>query len=443
MRTESQVDSMIVPPISMAGRFRLVIATALCPLLFASGRATADITASTATDVCAATADPCVVTTLVNIVSGSVLDFGTRAVSLQSSGQLSFGNGAATVLCGDFTAQSWSYPRIIVRAVEGEGYKGGDALIVSRGSCSSDSTIPCLGDEDCGAGDTCTAGTGNIILNAEVLGWANPGGWIKLTAFGNFSSTKLIDMSNGNYDYGDGGAVHIVSTTGSITTGGVVSGRGGTLASGGSIRMTAATTITINAEVKALGGSNGGGEISLESGTDMTINAPLSAYSDYSSGSGGTVSLAAVGNMTIGGSKTINTSGHRNTNTGVNGNGGQQEYIAEGSITIGNNAQLLASAANTTSAGNGGSITLTGCAVTVNGGAVVQANGATGGSIQLMGGDSVTVNNTSSVDSSGTSAQDLILTTSATANNPNTYGTQTQFSPAPDIEEDDGLPSCP
>ncbi|MBI3784461.1 MAG: hypothetical protein HY270_17955, partial [Deltaproteobacteria bacterium] len=44
---------------------------------------------------------------------------------------------------------------------------------------------------------------------------------------------------------------------------------------------------------------------------------------------------------------------------------------------------------------------------------------------------------------SGTNGQSSILTTQVTSANPNTYGTQTQFSPSVNIRGVSGLPACP
>ena len=438
---ERTVCSMAAVLKRIGSRVSLVACTGLVVLMLVSVPAVANITASSANDVCAASADPCVVSAEVDIVGGSTLDFGARSLVVQGSGSLNFGAGAAAVLCGDLTTLSWSYPRIVVRGVVTEGFTGGEALIVSRGSCSSDSTIPCMSDDDCqaaGAG-TCSSGTGNITLNGETLGWANPGGTVHFVAHGKFSSTKDITMSCGNYA-ADGGVIGIVTNTGSITTGDLITVRGDLSAVGGTVEISAATTLTINAEINAVGGS--GGVVNLHSGSDTTVNAPINAYANYSDGVGGTVALNAGGNITVGSSRSINTTGHRSS-SGSEGSGEDQQYTAGGSITIGNNAQLLASAPDSTLPASGGQIELNACAVTVNGGAVVQAKGMYGGSIQLAGGDSVIVSNTASIDASGSNGQDVILTTQVTDTNPNTYGTQTQFAPGVLIEQTTGLPACP
>jgi len=413
----------------------------LC-LMGLAAPALADITASSASDVCSPTADPCVVTTNVNIVDGSTLDFGTRGLTLQTSGRLTIGAGSSTVLCGDLTLQSWSYPRIVVRDTVGQGYDGGHGIIISRGSCSGDSSVPCLYDDDCQvvSAGSCSAGTGNMIINADILGWADPAGTIELTAHGNVTSTHTITMSNGNYDDADGGVIRINTTSGSITTGDLVTVHGGNSAGGGTLWISSATTLTVNAELNAVGGSDSGGSIILHAGGDITLNAPVNAYSGWGSGNGGTVDLRSDNSITIGSSRTVNTSGHRDNSTGINGSGGEQRYAAAGSITVNNNAQLLSSAANTTSAGYGGTIELSGCAVSINSGVAVQANGNTGGTIQIKGGDSVTVNNSSTitVDSSGTNSQ----TTAVSSTGNVSIGSQAVFTPSATVLQDAGLPAC-
>ena len=55
---------------------------------------------NSADDVCAASADPCVVVQEVDVVAGSRLDFGLRTLRIQGAGLLDFGAGDAEVACG-------------------------------------------------------------------------------------------------------------------------------------------------------------------------------------------------------------------------------------------------------------------------------------------------------------------------------------------------------
>ena len=89
-------------------RFRSVLALLLIHAGFGAvspGSATAAITADSANDVCSASANPCIVSQQVIIVSGSVLDFGTRALRVQGSGFLDVGGGTARVRAGSITTQ--------------------------------------------------------------------------------------------------------------------------------------------------------------------------------------------------------------------------------------------------------------------------------------------------------------------------------------------------
>ncbi|MFN2377247.1 MAG: hypothetical protein ABR538_11965, partial [Candidatus Binatia bacterium] len=60
--------------------------------------------ATVATDVCAALADPCNVTSAFEVTPGAVLDFGVRTVNVSGSGKFDFNRHSGSILCGSFTA---------------------------------------------------------------------------------------------------------------------------------------------------------------------------------------------------------------------------------------------------------------------------------------------------------------------------------------------------
>src|SRR5207249_3185997 len=125
---------------------KVLAAFALLLPLAVPGLATADITATSAADVCSPTANPCLVTTTVNVVPSSTLDFGGRAVVVKTGGKLDFGSGPAWLLCGDLTVQpSSSYARIVARANDGSGVGtvGGAVVVFARGSCSGNPAVAC------------------------------------------------------------------------------------------------------------------------------------------------------------------------------------------------------------------------------------------------------------------------------------------------------------
>jgi cysteine-rich repeat protein len=64
------------------------------------------LTADSVADVCAADADPCVITEPVQLAPGTTLDFGLRAVQVTGQGALEFPEGSSTLRCGSLSADT-------------------------------------------------------------------------------------------------------------------------------------------------------------------------------------------------------------------------------------------------------------------------------------------------------------------------------------------------
>jgi hypothetical protein len=62
--------------------------------------------ATTADDVCPATASPCIVSTAINVDAGSPLDFGARALDVKSTGSVTVNGGLMTILAGSVQVES-------------------------------------------------------------------------------------------------------------------------------------------------------------------------------------------------------------------------------------------------------------------------------------------------------------------------------------------------
>jgi hypothetical protein len=82
-------------PFAMIGRQTSAALLALAAVL-----AVREAGATTATDVCPLSADPCVLSRTIVITSGSLLDFGTRALELRQGGVLDVRAGAMTIRAG-------------------------------------------------------------------------------------------------------------------------------------------------------------------------------------------------------------------------------------------------------------------------------------------------------------------------------------------------------
>ena len=74
--------------------------TGFCSLLALAALPARLVFATVASDLCPATADPCVVSTAKAIAPGSTLDLGSRALDVRAGGSLSVSSGLMTILGG-------------------------------------------------------------------------------------------------------------------------------------------------------------------------------------------------------------------------------------------------------------------------------------------------------------------------------------------------------
>lgn len=408
----------------------------------------ATIIADHANDVCSPTANPCYVTDTVRIVTGSSLDFGTRTVHLKNGGQLDFANGQATVLCGNLIVDAWGNgARIKLHETVGGGSVGGRATIKARGSCSKSAAVACLSNDTCAAANAgaCTVATGTVTLNDNVLGNANPAGRLAFEAYKAFASSQVINLSNGgsNASDVDGGELQVAVVTGSATLGGRLELDGGANAAGGSLTVSAGTDILLNESVNASGGDGGGGTISLDAGRDLRINEDVNARSDGGEGIGGEVTAQARGDVVLTGKSVTNytvidTKGHASGSEA--GSGGTLDFDAGDAITLGAYVRLRAS--GPAPDGDGGTIKLWGCSVSIGSTDVLDATGDNGGQIHVIGRASIVVSSAGDVDATGGAGDDgeiVLRTRDVTPTNPSTGGSQAQFTPPPQIVEDASL----
>ena len=127
----------------------------LIPLLtlFVAVRAHA-LVADSADDVCAPAANPCNVTSVIDVVNDSELDFGSRTVNVSGGGRFDFGAGNGTILCGSFNATT-SGAAINASALVSGTSRGGLVTIEARRACTSGSRA-CVDGADCQLGSCST-----------------------------------------------------------------------------------------------------------------------------------------------------------------------------------------------------------------------------------------------------------------------------------------------
>jgi len=109
-----------------------------------------------ADDVCAPATNPCVLSASVDVDDGATLDFGSRTLRLQGSGQIDTNAGTVVVKCGKLEVNTGTSLALKVRGPSGFGTTvGGDLTIeVSRG-CSENTSTRCVKDGECDFG-TCS-----------------------------------------------------------------------------------------------------------------------------------------------------------------------------------------------------------------------------------------------------------------------------------------------
>lgn len=214
----------------MTHRHTYIFVAAAVASVLCAAPARALIIASSATDICAPAANPCVITDTVQIVSGSILDFGLRSVQVSAGGELDLAGGFATLRCGAFSVTTGTTIGIRLRSNTGVG---GSATIEARGACSGNALLPCLTDVDCSAAaaGTCTLGSGTISIGGKVLGDAQTPATLTLLAAGDVTTTEHINM-NGTVNLAGGGELTINSSRGNVTIDGNINAQGGGFDSG-------------------------------------------------------------------------------------------------------------------------------------------------------------------------------------------------------------------
>lgn len=291
---------------------RVLLALGICAVAVAPAAAT------TADDVCAPSADPCLVSGTVTVTPGSVLDFGSRALVFPggSGKKLELGPGTGlrtmTIMAGSVTIEPgsailgkagfvdiYTQGSVIVRRsgstraridVSDQVFPGGITIETTGpdGDVIVEGTVTAQGTGiDAGAGgiDITASGStagGDVVIQGELLaggGGGSIGGDIAIFASGSVSSTGTIDTSAG-----DGGDLDIFAGTG--------------------VSITAAGTSKIIVQGTDAGGDSGDVDIQTLDG-DVVVSQPIVATGapeiDFA-GSGGTISLFAdQGSVTLAG----------------------------------------------------------------------------------------------------------------------------------------------
>ncbi|RMD83263.1 MAG: hypothetical protein D6815_07065, partial [Candidatus Dadabacteria bacterium] len=365
---------------------RLVVGLAAVLCLAANSAFALITNVGQASEVCPPTTDPCVVSDTVEVLSGSVLDFGTRTVEIVPGGMIDIGSGSVTILCGDLLVSTSSAVAFQASGPDGFGsFDGGVLTVEARGHCALAPILSCLGPGDCPSGK-CVADTGKIELDGKIAG---SGGWpadVSLRAAGDVRLLRPINLATTAAD-GDGGSLTVESETGSIFVEAQVTANGGAAGSGGYVSLTSALDTWINARIDLHGGDVDGGWLDVDAGRHLFVAAPLDASSTAGTGSGGTILLAAGGDVSVEAGGEANADGHRSTGGFFAGDGGDVEVTADGVVRIDSGASLHANGGNPD--GMGGLLSVAAGTAARVGGSLSARGGAgegSGGSVELASG---------------------------------------------------------
>lgn len=386
----------------------------------AAGRAVA----TTAADVCAPAADPCVVSTVINVTDMSTLDFGSRALRIASGGALSAGSGKMMISAGNITVEQGGS----IRARGSATLPGGMVEIAGTALTMSGSL------DVAGAPPGAIVGVfaNNVIMTgavtAQALARGESGGGVFLEG-GTAIVASSFDVSGGTED-GSGGEIEIVAAA-NLAFGGSVNARatdgGGAILRAGVGPAGGDLTISPGAQIDVSAANMGGfgGSIDLGAGGNrvttghvriagaLLLRGALGTL-DLGGGSGGELSIAASGGVHIQPQATVNVSGGT-----PDGDGGEVDIVADGSLAGG--GVVIEAAVNVTgptNEGGGGSVTIDSVgSVAIL--ASISASATDGGEVSITSsGGSVTVAPGVTINSSGNGSNGLggaICLESATA----------------------------
>lgn len=242
--------------------------------------------ATTAADLCATTDNPCRVSTVVPVTPGSMIDLNTRALLVTGTGSLSLTSGTMTLRAGSITVQAGGSLR-----ARGTGATPGGQIVASAGT---------------------------ITISGNIDATGTPGGGVSLTSTGVLTLGGLFDVSSSGSE-ADGGSADLQGTNVTIT--GRINARGsGQESSGGFIDVAAAGALLV-ANAMDVSGSDGG-SIDLSADTTLTVNSNVSLFAGAtaSAGSGGDIGLSATGELTMDGQ--IFADGKNGTEDTGGGDGG-------------------------------------------------------------------------------------------------------------------------
>jgi cysteine-rich repeat protein len=286
-------------------------------LLLAALLAPSSARATTATDLCAAAANPCVWSGNIIVTAGSTLDFGARDLVITGSGIIRVNGGdTLTIKARRVTLQPGTLGRIRANTSTSAPIINIEVTqdIIMQRSGTNRGRIDI---KSSAAGGTLrlVAG-GNVDMSGEILaqGTTVPadGGFVSITAVGSVTLNGNIDVSGGADAVGGDVVIeageNLVANSTLATPEPLIDARGGL--EGGSLDLLAGPLLDLGSRliVNGTGAGSDGGFVTLEAQGNVRLRKQLAADGSGSvdfGGFGGDVSIVAGATMTIDGDVSV------------------------------------------------------------------------------------------------------------------------------------------
>jgi cysteine-rich repeat protein len=329
-------------------------------------------------------------------------------VGVTAASTTSFGPGGSVELSAghDLDAATGA---TISAAGGGNGDGGFATLTAMRGALrlANGTTVSAAGGIGSFGGSISLGAVADSTIGAQVdASGGAAGGEVFIDVTGHLTVSRQVLAAGTDLD-AEGGTIEASSTGGTFTVDSAVPigfDASGDASGGGTVTLEAGEAVRLlRGNVRASSANTGeAGEIHVVAGTDLEVRAALQATSGGEDSTGGILCLVAIdGSATIDGAMnvrgrvggtidlvagasiaigavTIDCSGG-----GEYGDGGAVTFSAGRDMAVATGARFLANASSTADAGSGGSIDLSGCAVTVATTARLESVGSPGGVIAL------------------------------------------------------------
>ena len=274
--------------------------------------------ATTADDLCAPSADPCTVTGTQFVTPGSIIDVGTRRLSIV--GTLDLSSGTMTLRAGELRVES-------------------NGKLLADGK----SDVP-------GGTILVTAGSITVAGRADVSG--SPGGSLSLTSTGPVTVGGTLDARSDASD-SSGGSITIEGSH--VVLSGMLSVLGGPFEFAGEVSVRAGDTLSLTGSIDATGGDGGGADLSSVGDLTIGLNGTIRTNGTAAGGSGGDISLTSDGRLTVDGEVAANG---RNGTVDDGGGDGGSIALSGGEVRAERAAARITATAGTPD-GVGGEIEIT------------------------------------------------------------------------------------